>query len=127
MDDPPKAGQTATGKLGADGQGSGDLVGELPGAGMPKQPGAVDVDEVEGDGRAIGEPLGLGDDLLGDEVRGHRVEDLGDVERSGIAPRELAGGPERVALVGLRMVAGLALRRRDELAAAAEVAVDRGA
>jgi hypothetical protein len=51
--------------------------------------GAVDVDDVEGEGDA-GDPLGLGDELLGKQRRGNGVQNLDGIERDRLLAAELS-------------------------------------
>ena len=77
---------------------------------------AFELDQIQGDGRDAGEPARLGDDLIAEQVRRHRVEHLGDVERRRSAG-ELAGGRSASRLVGVRPLRRAPLRGFDELGA----------
>ena len=55
-----------------------DLVGELLRSREPKQVRAVDIDDVQRDGHAGGS-TGFGHELIGDQMRGHLVENARDL------------------------------------------------
>ena len=55
---------------------------------------AVDVDDVQGDGDAGGAPR-LGHQLVGDQVRRHLVEDVGDLEGERLGASQAARAPDR--------------------------------
>ena len=95
---------------------------------------AVDVDDVQGDGDAGGAPR-LGHQLVGDEVRRHLVEDVGDLERERLGASQAAGrliGERREPTRGLWLGRGVGAfgflgERRGEVLAGREVAVERRA
>ena len=79
--------------------------------------GALEVDQVQRDRSHAAQPSCFRDDLIAEQVRRDLVEHLGDVQ--GRRPAgELAGGPQRVALVGVGAVRCVAARGVDEVARA---------
>ena len=75
--------------------GAGICSGRRSGPATRSRIRAVDVEHVEAE-RHAGEPLGLGDELLGQHRRGDDVEDVDPLQRHGPLAAELTRGQRRV-------------------------------
>jgi hypothetical protein len=106
-----------------------ERLGEVLRAREADQPGAVDVDHVERH-RHPGRAARLGDELVGDQVRGDLVEDVRDLERhrpcTAQAPGRLIGQRRHERRRLAHTTAGL-LERRGQVLARREVAIQRRA
>jgi hypothetical protein len=112
-----RSGSPSSASSGPEGERRLHPLGEVVGAGEAQQVRPVDVDDVQGDGH-LDEPPRLGDDLVGQQLGGDRVEHAGDVEDDGVLAPERARLGQAPA-VGLALLADVG-ERGDE-------AVGRGA
>jgi hypothetical protein len=103
-------------------EGSLDPVGEPIGASYAEQMRAVDVHDVQSQ-RSLRQPLGLGDELLGQDGGCDEVEDVDRIEWDRLLAPEGAGTQEAAGVHGSRsrFLPGLS----DEIVAMGEVPVDR--
>ena len=73
------------------------MFGELGGAREPEQVRAIDIDDVQRDGQP-GDATGLGDEVLGDQVRRYLVQYPCELECDRLLSAQLSGGLKRASL-----------------------------